>query len=196
MASSGKESMFRVVISEDPRTVLVAERLRDGRVAMGTQVQKPDGEWKAGELHLLDPSAQLDLAAWLTPSVESGWLETVRAHQRDALRTADELYGENPGALSRFAFETLNEIPSRLLARAMVLLANSVGPRTRMRLVDRLNRTEDSSEEEELRRDLASENETFAYSLAAAALFDALSRGLLLEDLDDIEESPDDQRYP
>lgn len=173
---------FQTALSEDPPVLLVAERLRDGRMALGTRVRGPDGEWSPGELHLIPVAAQLDLAAWLAPAVEAGWEETVRQRQADPLRTAGELYGEGPGALRQLALDTLAEMPPDLLARAMILLANSIGPDARARLVDRLNRTDDRSEELELRRRLADENQAFAYAIAAATLFDALARGLLPED--------------
>jgi hypothetical protein len=170
-------------ILDDPVTILALERLRDGRVAVGTRVQRPDGEWDAGELHLLEPSTQLELASWLSGIVEEGWMDTIRQRQDASLRTAGELYGEGPGAVSRFAFDMLAEIPPALLARAMMLLANAVGPGARDRLVERLNETGDRSEDMELRRRLADENETFAYAIAASALFDALARGIYPEDL-------------
>ena len=175
---------FEALISGDPSTLLVVERLKDGRMALGTRVQSPDGSWKAGELHLLDPKVQLDLAAWLAPIVQNDWLETVRQRQLDPLRTAEELYGEGPGALNRLAFDTLAEIHPALLRLATILLANAIGPNARERLVGRLNETDDRSEDLELRRRLADENEAFAYAVAAAALFDALARGVLAEDVE------------
>ncbi|CAN5751416.1 hypothetical protein BH23GEM6_BH23GEM6_13010 [soil metagenome] len=153
---------------------LFAERLRDGRVALGTRSQLPDGEWEAGELHILEPAAYLDLSAWLAPLVHDAWIGTVRDRRSEPLGTAQELYGDEPGGVERLAERILREIPPGLLARAMILLANSIGPRSRARLIDRLNRTEDVSEDAELRRRLAEEHEAFAYAVAAAALFDAL----------------------
>jgi hypothetical protein len=158
--------------------VLFAERLRDGRIALGTRVQQRDGSWEPGELHLLEPAAYLDLAAWLTAPVEDAWIETVRDRQTEPLRTAGELYGDDPGAIERLLDGMLREIPPALLLRAMVLLANSIGPQSRERLVSRLNQTGSPSEEAELRRQLADEGEAFAYAVAAAALYDALERGL------------------
>ncbi|MQA91193.1 MAG: hypothetical protein GEU90_13330 [Gemmatimonas sp.] len=184
MTAAGKEPGFQVRISDNPATELVAERLRDGRVALGTRVQQPDGDWSAGELLLLDPTVQLDLAAWLAPAVEDGWIGTIRQRRPDPLRTAGELYGEGPGAVMRFALDTVAEIPPGLLSRAMVLLANAVGPRARSRLVERLNETPNRSEDSELRRRLADENEAFAYAVAAAALFDALEEGVYPEDVE------------
>lgn len=173
---------FQTQISDDPQTLLVAERLRDGRIALGTRVRRADGEWEAGELLFLPVSAQLALAAWLAPLVESNWADTVRQRQADPLRTAGELYGEGPSALRQLALDTIEEMPPDLLARAMILLANSIGPDARERLVERINETDDRSEEMELRRRMADENQTFAYAISAAALFDALSRGMIPED--------------
>src|SRR5690606_2750848 len=115
--------------------------LRDGRVALGTRTLRADGEWVPGELHLLDPAAQLDLASWLAPAVEAGWIPTIRQRQAPPLRTAGELYGEGPGAVMQFALDTVAQISPALLARAMILLANSVGPSAHRRLVGRLNET-------------------------------------------------------
>ncbi len=173
---------FQARISDDPPVVLVAERLRDGRMAIGTRTQRPNGDWDPGELLLLDPSVQLDLASWLAPAVSAGWIDTVRQRRDAPLRTAGELHGEGPGAVMRFALDTVAEISPALLARAMMLLANSVGPAARQRLVDRLNETEDQSEDLELRRRLLDENETFAYAVAAAALFDALDQESFLDE--------------
>ncbi|MEX2582966.1 MAG: hypothetical protein WD766_06820 [Gemmatimonadota bacterium] len=184
MSTPAKGSGFQALISDDPPTLLVAERLRDGRVAIGTRVQHRDGEWSAGELHLLDPAVQLDVAAWLAPAVEAGWIDTVRQRRDDPLRTAGELYGDGPGAVTRFGMDTLSEIPPALLARAMILLANAVGPQARSRLVERLNETPNRSEDIELRRRIADENEAFAYAVAAAALFDAVNEGVYPEDIE------------
>lgn len=169
---------FETLLAEDPPTVLYAERLRDGRVALGTRVRRADGEWEAGELHLLEPAVFLDLAGWLSPVVEDAWIETVRERQEDSLRTARELYGDEAGAVERLAGEIIREIPPALLVRALILLVNSIGPEARRRLVSRLNETENFSEDAALRRQIAEESETFAYGVAAAALFDALNRGL------------------
>lgn len=184
MSSDSRQPGFQALISDDPPTLLVAERLRDGRMALGTRTQQSNGEWKAGELHFIDPMVQLDLAAWLTPAVEAAWVDTVRERQTEPLRTARELYGEGPGSVTRFALDTLGEIPPPLLARAMMLLANAMGPQARSRLVERLNETPNRSEDMELRRRLADENESFAYAVAAAALFDAVARGVYPEDVD------------
>ena len=51
----------------------------------------------------------------------------------------------------------------------------------RERLIQRLNRTSNRSEDAALRRRLADEHEAFAYAVASAALFDALGRRLLDE---------------
>ena len=181
--NSPREPALHIEVGQDPPAELFAERLRDGRVALGTRARRRDGGWEPGELLLLAPEAQLELAAWLAPSVQAAWASTVRQRRDDPLRTAGELYGEGPGAVQRLAFETLAELPPGLLARAMILLANAVGPSNRSRLVDRLNSTDDVSEEAELRRRLADENESFAYAVAAAALFDALAEGVFPEDV-------------
>lgn len=168
--------------------MLVADRLRDGRIALGTRVRREDGEWDAGELHLLSPAAQLELASWLAPAVEDNWMETIRQRRAEPLRTAGELYGEGPGAALRFALDTVAQISPDMLARAMALLANSVGPSAHDRLVARINETADHSEDLELRRRLQDENETFAYAVAAAALFDAVRSGIYPEDVESAEE--------
>lgn len=176
---------FEARIADDPPTVLFAEQLRDGRLAIGTRVQNQAGDWKAGELHFLDPGVVLDLSAWLAAAVEKRWLDTVRERQVKPLRTAEELYGEGPGAIAQLAQDTLSEIPPSLLRRAMILLANAIGPEARQRLIERLNGTGNRSEDLELRRQLADEHEALGYAVAAAALYDALARGILLEDIVD-----------
>lgn len=183
LSDSSREPPLHLLIGKDPQTELVAERLRDGRIAFGTRVQREDGEWQAGELHLLEPDAQLQLAGWFARAVEAAWIDTVRGRRSEPLRTAGELYGEGPGAVRRLAFDTLAELPPEQLARALILLANAVGPQARSRLVERLNATEDHSEELALRRRLADENESFAYAVSAAALFDALATGVFPEDV-------------
>ncbi|MDR0787034.1 MAG: hypothetical protein LBG44_04115 [Gemmatimonadota bacterium] len=165
---------FQANVGDEPTTVLAAEQLRDGRVALGSRTCQPDGAWEPGELHLLDRQTQLDLASWLTPAVETGWQDTVRMRREETLRTAEDLYGEGRAAVHRLALDTLAEISPALLARAMILLANSIGPTSRERVIERLNETDDHSEELELRRRLMDENESFAYAIAAAALFDVL----------------------
>jgi hypothetical protein len=172
-----RETGFEAVIGEDPRTILYAKRLRDGRVALGTRTRERGGDWAAGEMHLLEPAACLDLAAWLTELVEESWIEPVRERQPEPLRTAEELYGPGTGGVKRLAAEMMAEIPPELLARAMILLANSVGPDTRKRLIQRLNRTDQPLEDELLRRRMAEEHEAFAYAVATAALYDALASG-------------------
>jgi DNA polymerase III delta prime subunit len=112
-------------------------------------------------------------------------MDTVRDRQAEPLRTAAELYGDDPNAVERLVGEMLREIPASLLTRAMILLANSIGPEARERLVARLNQTASTSEEAVLRRQLADENEAFAYVVAAAALFHALERGITHPDLAD-----------
>lgn len=175
---------FEAVVQHDPPTVLHAEWLRDGRVALGTRHQRRDGSWEAGELQLLEPAVCLDLAAWLSPIVLDGWIESVRERQAEPLQTAKELFGEGAGAAERLALEMLREIPPELLVRGLILLANSMGPENRERLIQRLNRTSSRMEDAALRRRLADEHESFAYAVAAAALFDALARRLL----DEVEE--------
>lgn len=182
MRGEGRDPGYEALVGEDPPTVLYAERLRDGRIALGVRVRQRDGSWEPGELHLLEPHAYLDLAAWLAPSVEAVWQETIRARQAEPMRTANELYGEGSGAVERLAGEMLAEISPALRVRALILLANAIGPDARARLVDRLNRTPLSAEEDALRRQLADEHEAFAYTVAAAALYDALDRGLAEDD--------------
>lgn len=177
MAENGS-SGFQTLVGGEPPTVLFAERLRDGRVALGTRVQREDGSWEAGELHFLDPSAVLALAAWLSETVEAAWIEPIRERQPEPLRTAHELYGEGGGSVARLAAEIIQEIPPDLVTRAMILLANSIGPEARERLVQRLNRTTDVSEDAILRRRLADESDAFAYAVAGAALYDAIARGV------------------
>jgi len=172
---------FEAVIQRDPPTVLHAEWLRDGRVALGTRHQRRDGSWEAGELQLLEPAVCLDLAAWLSPIVLDGWIESVRERQMEPLQTAQELFGEGSAGAERLALEMLREIPSELIVRGLVLLANSMGPENRERLVQRLNRTSSGAEDAALRRRLADEHEAFAYAVAAASLFDALARRLVEE---------------
>lgn len=174
MSDPKRHPAFQTRIAEDPPTTLFAERLRDGRVALGTRTRRPDGEWEPGELHILDPADYLDFAAWLAPAVHDAWIQTVRERSAEPLRTADELYGEEPGSVKRLVERILEEIPPDLLTRGMILLANSIGPGSRARLVERLNSTEDPSEDAELRRRLADEHEAFAYVIAAAALFDTM----------------------
>lgn len=166
---------FEARIEDEPPAVLFAERLRDGRIALGTRRKGRGGEWEPGELHLLEPRIWLDLAAWLAPLVEEAWSETVRERRAEPLRTARDLYGE--GGAARMAAEMTREIPPELLARAMVLLANSIGPEEHERLVQRLNRTTDREDDSALRRQMAEEHEAFAYAVAAASLYDAIAEG-------------------
>jgi hypothetical protein len=175
----GADPPFEAVVQQDPPTVLHAEWLRDGRIALGTRHQNRDGKWEAGELHLLEPPVALDLAAWLTPVVLDGWIDSVRERLGEPLQTARELYGEGTAAAERLALEMLREIPPELLVRSLILLANSLGPENRERLVQQLNRTTSRMEDAALRRRLADEHEAFAYAVAASALFDALARGVI-----------------
>ena len=177
MTETSREARFEARIQDDPATVLFADWLRDGRVAIGTRRQTRDGRWEAGELHLLEPAIAADLAAWLSPLVVEGWIDTARERGLASLRTAQELYGEEPRAGEKLALEMLREIPRDLLVRALLLLANSIGPESRRRLVRRLNSTTQGDEDAVLRRRLAEEEEGVAYAVAAAGLLDALARG-------------------
>ena len=171
---------LEIVLGEEPGVVLYAELLRDGRVALGTRHER-DGGWEPGELHLLEPGSYLDLAAWLAPHVSAAWIGAVRDRRSEPLRTAEELYGGGEDGVRRLATDMLEQIPPALLARGMILLANSIGPEARNRLVTRLNQTTTASEDAALRRRMADENEAFAYAVAAAALFDALASGAVEE---------------
>ena len=166
---------LEIPLTDHPPTILYAERLRDGRIALGTRVRDADGRWTNGELHLLPPSAILALAGWLAPAVEEAWRDTLRSRRDAPVNTARALHGEGPEAVQRHALEILAEIPPALLVRALALLVNALGPEARNRLVARLNQTTDVSEEGALRRQLAEEEEAFAYALTAGALFNALS---------------------
>ncbi len=174
MTGGGEPRPLAVELGGDPPAILHAERLRDGRVALGTRLRGSDGEWEAGEMLVLPPGAAAALAGWLAPVVEAEWDDTVRDRLRDQLRTAQDLYGAADDGPRRLAEGILAEIPPRLLARALVLLAASIGPATRSALVDALNRTRDFSEEAMLRRRLAEEGDAFAFVVAAAALFRVL----------------------
>lgn len=169
---------FAVPIAESPPTELYAERLRDGRVVLGTRAQGADGGWAPAEMHVLERSAFLGLAAWLADAVADEWIDPVRARQDDQLAIAAELYGAGPDGVRRLAEETLREIPTPLLVRALLLLLNALGPEMREQRVALLNRTPAGPAEAELRRRLADEREAVAYAVAAAALLDALDRGL------------------
>lgn len=171
-----REPGFEIRVGDDPETVLYAERLRDGRVALGTRRRQGEG-WEAGELHLLAPGDYLDLSAWLAPLVSDAWIDAVRDRSEQPLRTADELYGGGVQGASRLAHEMLAQLPPAFISRALILLANSIGPDARKRLVDELNRTSDLSADAMLRRRMADESEAFAYAVAAAALFDAIATG-------------------
>ncbi len=179
-----REPVFTLPLEGDPGAELYAERLRDGRIALGTRTARAAGEWEPGELHLLAPATAAALAGWLAPLVSDLWLPTVREHAAEQLRTAADLHGEGAGGVRRLALDVLQEIPPELLVRALLLLSNSIGPEARQRTVARLNRTPDASEEAALRRQLAEEREAFAYAVAAAALFDALAQGLPVEEVE------------
>jgi hypothetical protein len=162
---------FRAPLDDEEGAEFAAARLRDGRVALGS---RPEGEDAGGEMHVLRPASALALAAWLAPVVEREWIGTVRERLPEQHATADDLYGDAPDALRRLARQLLDEIPPRLIARALILLANAIGPEARERIVGSLNRTTDFSEDAMLRRRLSEEREAFGYAIAAAALFDAL----------------------
>lgn len=164
MTDGARVPPLSLPLDEETGETLRAERLRDGRVALGAA---DGGE---GALHLLSPRAAAALAGWLAPVVEETWEETLRGRLGDALATADGLYPDEPERARRHARDLLDQIPPRLLARALTLLANSIGPASREEMVRSLNRTADRSEEAWLRRRLAEEGDAFAYVVAAAAL--------------------------
>jgi len=165
---------------DDERTCVRAELLRDGRLAIGTRIRGGDGGWGAGELVILERRASVALAAWLAPLVEDAWTHIARRHQEAQLTTARDLYGVGAAAAERLAGDMEREIPYALRRRAMLLLANAIGPEMRERLVARLNAAP-AAGEPELRRRLAEERDAFAYALAAAALYDALEQGAVGE---------------
>jgi hypothetical protein len=167
MERPGGEAPFRAPLLGAGGAPLHAERRADGGVTLSV-----DGA-PAGEMALSAPDAAA-LAGWLTPTVQREWMDTVREHLAAQLSTADALYGDEKDGTRRFAMALLEEVPPALLARALVLLANDVGPRGRERLVERINGTGDFSEDLMLRRRLADEGDAFAYVVAAAALLDAL----------------------
>lgn len=173
-----RDTRLELQLAEDPGTMLVAERLRDGRIALGARERDAAGRWTAGELHLLAPADYLALAGWLAEPVGEAWLGAIRDKQADQLRTAAELYGEGPSAVRLLALDVLAELPPPLLLRALLLLINSLGPKARERLVSRLNTAPSSADDDLLRRELAEQGEGLAYAVAAAALYDALDRGL------------------
>jgi len=176
-----REPRFETAVGGDDDVVLYAERLRDHRLALGTRTRGKDGEWRSGELHVLERGEYLALAAWLAGIVEEQWRDTIRDRQPDQLRIAHDLYGEGPDALVQLALDIVREMPPGLMLRALVLLVNSIGPEAHQRLITRLNRTDEFSEDAVLRRRIAEEREAFAYGVAAAALFDAIDRGLETE---------------
>lgn len=161
-------------IGEEPEVRVYAEPLRDGRVAVGTRTRTAGGDWRTGEIYLLDAALLAEVAGWLTPLVVADWIGSVRGRQDEPVRTAEELYGDEPDTIARLAREMMERIPPELMRRAMILLANSLGPASRSRLVEELNRTRSVSTEAELRRRLDEESEAFGYAIAAASLFDAL----------------------
>jgi hypothetical protein len=171
-------SRLQIALTDQPTTVLHAERLRDGRVALGTRTQAADGHWTAGELHLLEPTAFLALGAWLAQPIEEAWIGSVRERREEQLRTAQDLYGPGAGSVRRLADDVLRELPRPLLVRAMILLLNSLGPAEHDRRVAQLNAEPAGPAEDELRRALEELREGFAYALSAASLFDALEAGV------------------
>lgn len=148
-----------------------AEWLRDGRLALGLRGTTPDAP---SEIHTLAPDAALALVAWLTPLVEREWLPVARRRAEAQLALAEQVHGEERGGIRRTAMQMLDELPPRLLARALALLANAIGPGEHARKVRELNRTANFSDDLRLRQSLAEETSAFAYVLAAAALFDAI----------------------
>lgn len=166
---------------DEGRTLVRAELLKDGRLAIGTRSKSHTGAWEAGELVLLEPRAYVALAAWLAPQVEAVWTQTARRHREPQLATARDLYGEGAQAAEQLAADMLHEIPYSLSRRALLLLANATGPEMRERLVARLNQLPAAPDDAELRQQLAEEQGAFAYVLAAAALYDALAEGAVGE---------------
>lgn len=185
MTRADRDDGFEVVIQEAPAVVLYAERLRDGRIALGTREERSEGDWDPGEMHILEPRAMLALAAGVAPWVNDAWIDSVRERQPAPLETAAELYGAGPDGATRLAMEMLAQIPPSLMARGLILLANAIGPDSRHRLVHQLNRTTDRTADDVLRRQLSEEHEAFGYAVAAAALFDALARGVVEETEED-----------
>jgi hypothetical protein len=169
---------LELLVHDTPPTILYTERLKDGRIALGTRVQSTAGAWHAGELHVLEPAAYLALAGWLAEPVAEAWLAPVRDRRDGQLRTAQDLYGPGAAGAQRLADDLLREVPRPLLVRALLLLVNSLGPAEHSRLVGQINATPPGPEEEELRRRLAEQREGFAYALAGAALLDAIEAGL------------------
>jgi hypothetical protein len=149
---------------------LRAERLRDGRVALGV----PAAGGGAGELALLPPGSALALAAWLAPMVEGEWIDSVRDRLPAQRALAEDLYGDEERRLHRLAAQLLDEVPPGLLSRALILLANAIGPDARRSMVDELNQTSDVTADAILRRRLAEESDAFAYVVAAAAVYDGI----------------------
>ncbi|MBA4158649.1 MAG: hypothetical protein H0X65_14405 [Gemmatimonadetes bacterium] len=171
-----REPGLTLALSGDPDTVLHVEQLRDGRVAIGVRRRSKNGEWTGSDLYLLDERSCLAMAGWLSPIVEDSWIGTVRERQAAQLRTSQELYGEEADGAALMADAVLKQIPAALMRRALLLLINAIGPETRNRLIEHLNRTGDMSEDAWLRRRLDEEQEAFAYAVAAAALFDVIDR--------------------
>lgn len=174
MGSGAREDRLQLDLGAG--SVLTAERLRDGRIAIRTTDPDAGDPSAAGELTILGSRETLELAGWLASAVEDGWLGTVRDRAVEIRKTAHELYGDEQDAERRLAEAMVGELPPVLLRRAFVLLVNAIGPASRERLVARLNETGDFSEEAILRRRLAEEQEAFGYAIAAAAIFDLIHR--------------------
>jgi|GEM_PF-2451495 len=175
MNQNPRPTRLTVPMDAGGETELFAERLRDGRIAIGTRDTGASG---ASSMVVLDTSSMLALAAWLAPLVEDAWLHSARARQAESVRSAEDLYGDSAGAARRLALDMVGEIPPVMLRRGLLLLANSIGPSSRDRLVERLNRTADGWEDGMIRRELAEVDESLAYAVAAGALFDAIEHGL------------------
>jgi hypothetical protein len=175
--SDRRPAGFSAPLDDQGQAELYAERLRDGRIVLGSRRRNGD-DWEPKELHLLDRPAALGLAGWLADSVEDAWLPALGERQAESIRTARDLYGDAADGAARLAMEMLREVSPALLRRALLLVANSIGPEARGQLVERLNSTTDVSEEAILRKRLAESQEALAYLVAAAALFDAIDRGL------------------
>jgi hypothetical protein len=177
-----REPVVEIPLADEPEAALLLDRLRDGRLAVGIRPSPRRGD--RAELAVLDTPAALALASWLSTAVEDAWRPSVREHRDEQLRIAFELHGPGTASVEALAAALLREIPPGLLARALILLANAIGPDARARMVARLNATPSVSEDAELRRRLAEEGEAFGYAVAAAAVFDALASGAA-EEVDD-----------
>ena len=167
----GEDVLGPLEVPLDGGGTLRADRLRDGRVALAGKTS--DGA-AAGELHLLPPGSALALAAWLSSTVEQAWIDSVRERLPAQRALAEDLYGEEERRLHRLGAQLLDEVPPGLLSRALILLANAIGPDARRTIIDELNQTSDVSADAILRRRLAEESDAFAYVVAAAAVYDGI----------------------